>query len=114
MSEELYQEWLDTGGGPDYSYTSFLEERIAALSQSQDLHGHIICVRPSDLGDYLDADDLQYVTEDMLVDIAETVVNSDSEQWDALFNEHLEATMIDNASHWQAMIDAEKARRAGL
>lgn len=114
-SAVLFDEWTDLrAGGYEYSYATFLEERIKVLMQNDEPHGHILSVRRYDLVPFIDEDDLQYVTEIMLEDIAETIWNSDDDGWRAMFDWYLEGTMEDNAAHWQGMIEAEKKRRAEL
>lgn len=95
------------------SFESFLVKQILKLEENEDPHGHVISVRLSDLEAYFAAPELEFVTETMLEDIAETIWNSDSDGWTASFNQYLEATMFDNIDHWHSLIEAEKKRRQG-
>lgn len=94
------------------THLNIVFDELERAEEEPDLHGHIICVRPSDLVPFIDENDLQFVTEVMLEDIAETVWNSDDDGWREMYNQHLEATMTDNAAHWQDMIQEEKKKRS--
>lgn len=114
---DLLKEWLQSDKPQledPAGYLHWLEAELRKIRQAdadpESWHGHVACVRQSDLEDYFQ-EDAQYFNPEMLAALADSIWDSDDDGWLEMFDHNLRAAVMDNWDEWQKEIDEEKKRR---
>lgn len=107
--EELREQWL-RNNSLGQSFEAYLVKQILTLEHPDDLHGHIVCVRPDDLEEFF-GEDTEYFTQEMMEEMSDDFWLWADDDWNALFTEALHGAIVANKEFWQEKLRAEKERR---